>query len=185
MNIAVSSHLYWSWFVTWHWKIRTLAYPHLKILDSSYKTEWKKVTISKNVFKLPKTENFQQQADPIHSNKNVKISISILDNNFILSVESYSRDKALRVKTTSGAREKSSYSDNLRYRSMQKQSQGFCQQPVFTGYKAHTLVSCDAKHHTSLLLNWKGAQLSAQHTHQKPSTSYVTINCVDSGPVFF
>ena len=54
-----------SWFVTWHCKIRTLAYPHLKILDSSYKTEWKKGTISKNVFKLTKAENVQQQADPL------------------------------------------------------------------------------------------------------------------------
>lgn len=81
------------------------------------------------------------------------MSISILDNDFILNVESYSRDKAFRVKTTSRAEEKSSYSDNLGYRSMQKQSQGFCQQPVFTGYKTHTLVSYDVKHHTSLLLN--------------------------------
>lgn len=29
----------------------------------------------------------------------------------------------------------------------------FCQQPVFTGYKTHILVGCDAKQHTCLLVS--------------------------------
>lgn len=43
----------------------------------------------------------------------------------------------------------------------------FCRQPVFTGYKTHTLVSCDAKCPHFPPGNWQGPRLAAQHTNSE------------------
>lgn len=91
-----------------------------------------KVTFSKKALKLTKAELFQQQAGPVCFSQNVQTSVSTVDNNFIFSVEFYSRRKTL---------------------SQNKTQIDFCQQPVFTGYKSHILVGYDVKRHTSLLVN--------------------------------